>query len=72
MQPSNPRFTPVEKVFLADVKRRALAGEPVSANEKASVLDIARKYAAPIPQETLRAAQRQGYSTAGIPVLQAA
>ncbi len=72
MQTNNPRFTPVEQVFLADVKRRALAKEHVSAEEKAAVLDIARKYAAAIPQATLQAARQQGFSTAGIPVLQAA
>ena len=68
MQTSNPQFTAMEKVFLADVKSRALASVHVSAEEKAAVLEIARKYAAPIPKETLQAAQRAGFDTAGIPI----
>ena len=72
MQTNNPQFTPEESAFLADVKRRALAKEFVSAEEKDRVLGLARKYQVGIPRETHNAALRAGHSTAGIPVLQAA
>lgn len=72
MQANNPQFTAEESAFLADVKRRALARQPVSPGEKNRVLGLARKYSVPITQATHSAARREGYSTAGIPVLQAA
>lgn len=72
MQTNNPQFTAEESVFLADVKRRALTRQHVSAEEKDRVLGLARKYQVAITRETHTAALRDGHSTAGIPVLQAA
>lgn len=63
-------LTEAQQTKLNDIKRRALAKEFVSREEKAWVLDVVRLTGRPIPAQALAGAQREGFDTSGITALQ--
>ena len=57
-----------DSLKLRSIKTRALAGEPVSADEKQWVLDLARKMNKRLPNIVVQNAAKQGFNTLGLMV----
>ncbi len=55
-----------ERDFLADIKARVMAKQPVSAREKQIVLDLLRRTGVGMSAAAKANAEKEGFSTAGI------
>lgn len=62
-------MSPWERDFLADVKARALARQPVSAREKQIVLDLLRRTGVAVSQQVIDNAAKEGLDTSGVKAL---
>ena len=55
-----------DSLTLRSIKERTLAGEPVTADEKQWVLDLARKMNKRLPNIVVQNATKQGFNTLGL------
>ncbi len=58
-----------EQDFLAEIKARVLAKQPVSAREKQIVLDLTRREGVAVSQRVLDNAAREGFDVSGLKVV---
>jgi hypothetical protein len=58
-----------EKDFIAEIKARVLAKQPVSLREKQMVMDLVKREQMPVRQKVLDQAAREGVDVSGISVV---
>jgi hypothetical protein len=62
------KLSPSQQIKLANIKRRTLANEPVSSEERQWVLTVFRVSQKALPKEVVVLAQQRGYDISGIRV----